>query len=222
MKLWCVATGEMVLSFTQKNQSAWKLDWTTDEVYCARLVGNEVQIYESRDFGSGIISSKVFYETQDLPNGSNSRESTAFLSLPERQRAARSLHLCQSERASLPASVSTRSLASWTNPLHKKHFFAQIQPSIIGTPSERPFSCSPTRKWTRRASRTTARPAYISSRVLVNLIVEWSSIVPVCTCLSLSLFDILSRRPRARCCLVAKFQRVCRVLWHHAEQDHAL
>lgn len=54
LKLWKVETGEMVLSFSQKNQNGWRLEWTEDERFCARLVGSEVQIYSSLSFSSGI------------------------------------------------------------------------------------------------------------------------------------------------------------------------
>lgn len=54
LKLWRAETGKMVLSFSQKNQNGWNLQWTDDEVYCARLVGNEVQIYNSSDFATGL------------------------------------------------------------------------------------------------------------------------------------------------------------------------
>lgn len=35
--------------FVQKNQSGWNLQYTFDERYCARVVTNEIQIYESGD-----------------------------------------------------------------------------------------------------------------------------------------------------------------------------
>ena len=33
--------------FVQKNQTGWNLQYTFDEKFCARVVSNEVQIYES-------------------------------------------------------------------------------------------------------------------------------------------------------------------------------
>jgi translation initiation factor 2A len=35
--------------FVQKNQTGWNLQYTFDERFCARVVTNEVQIYESHD-----------------------------------------------------------------------------------------------------------------------------------------------------------------------------
>ncbi|KAJ3220779.1 hypothetical protein HK099_004022 [Clydaea vesicula] len=57
LKLWSLKSnnlGTLVLSFSQKNQNGWEMKWTDDEVYAARLVGNEVQIFDSRNFNKGI------------------------------------------------------------------------------------------------------------------------------------------------------------------------
>lgn len=35
--------------FVQKSQTGWNLQYTSDEVYCARSVNNEVQFYQSGD-----------------------------------------------------------------------------------------------------------------------------------------------------------------------------
>jgi translation initiation factor 2A len=40
---------DIVGKFVQKNQNSWNLQYTFDEKYCARVVTNEVQIYESHD-----------------------------------------------------------------------------------------------------------------------------------------------------------------------------
>lgn len=40
---------DVVGKFVQKNQNSWNLQYTYDEKYCARVVTNEVQIYESHD-----------------------------------------------------------------------------------------------------------------------------------------------------------------------------
>lgn len=39
-------------SFVQKAQTGWNLQYTCDERYCARVVTNEVQFYQSEDLGS--------------------------------------------------------------------------------------------------------------------------------------------------------------------------
>jgi translation initiation factor 2A len=38
--------------FVQKSQTGWNLQYTTDEKYCARVVTNEVQFYESSDLST--------------------------------------------------------------------------------------------------------------------------------------------------------------------------
>jgi translation initiation factor 2A len=40
---------EPLARFVQKNQTGWNLQYTSDESFCARVVTNEVQIYESHD-----------------------------------------------------------------------------------------------------------------------------------------------------------------------------
>ena len=40
---------DAVGSFVQRNQTGWNLQYTSDERYCARVVTNEVQFYESGD-----------------------------------------------------------------------------------------------------------------------------------------------------------------------------
>lgn len=48
------AEGErsVVGKFVQKSQTGWNLQYTSDERYCARVVTNEVQFYESGDLGT--------------------------------------------------------------------------------------------------------------------------------------------------------------------------
>lgn len=41
----------MVGQFVQKSQTGWNLQYTSDEKFCARVVTNEVQFYESADLG---------------------------------------------------------------------------------------------------------------------------------------------------------------------------
>ena len=43
---------QVVGRFVQKNQTGWNLQYTFDERYCARVVTNEVQFYESGDLGT--------------------------------------------------------------------------------------------------------------------------------------------------------------------------
>jgi uncharacterized protein with WD repeat len=43
------ADKQTIGKFVQKNQTGWNLQYTFDERFCARVVTNEVQIYESHD-----------------------------------------------------------------------------------------------------------------------------------------------------------------------------
>ena len=60
LKVWRVVEGEaggedehnVVGRFVQKSQTGWNLQYTYDERYCARVVTNEVQFYESADLGT--------------------------------------------------------------------------------------------------------------------------------------------------------------------------
>lgn len=55
LKIWRVqedvppAEKETVGKFVQKSQTGWNLQYTFDEKFCARVVTNEIQIYESHD-----------------------------------------------------------------------------------------------------------------------------------------------------------------------------
>lgn len=55
LKVWRVAEDisdhekETIGRFVQKSQTSWNLQYTFDERFCARVVTNEVQIYESHD-----------------------------------------------------------------------------------------------------------------------------------------------------------------------------
>ena len=61
LKVWRVVEGgpdteeeehNVVGGFVQKHQTGWNLQYTYDERYCARVVTNEVQFYQSEDLGT--------------------------------------------------------------------------------------------------------------------------------------------------------------------------
>lgn len=62
LKVWSVLEGRtsglkeeehnVVGRFVQKSQTGWNLQYTYDERYCARLVTNEIQLYESADLSN--------------------------------------------------------------------------------------------------------------------------------------------------------------------------
>ncbi|PLW34016.1 hypothetical protein PCASD_22333 [Puccinia coronata f. sp. avenae] len=56
MRLWDIATGEEVASFSQKSQEGWMLQFTEDESRVLRLVSGEVQVFDPTSFASGVVS----------------------------------------------------------------------------------------------------------------------------------------------------------------------
>jgi translation initiation factor 2A len=59
LKVWSVLTGDLVTEFVQKSQNGWNLQYSQDEKICGRNVTNEVHLYESAN----------------IQNGNNTRES---------------------------------------------------------------------------------------------------------------------------------------------------
>lgn len=52
LKVWRTvgqAENEQVGEYVQKSQTGWNLQYTSDEAFCARVVTNEVQFYQSND-----------------------------------------------------------------------------------------------------------------------------------------------------------------------------
>lgn len=57
LKVWHTVPGSgenaqertVVGEYVQKNQTGWNLQYTSDEAFCARVVTNEVQFYQSND-----------------------------------------------------------------------------------------------------------------------------------------------------------------------------
>ncbi|ORX91387.1 translation initiation factor eIF-2A [Basidiobolus meristosporus CBS 931.73] len=54
--LWEVESAKQVASFTQKSQSNWDLQWTDDELFCARMVTNEIHFFMTKSLSKGIHS----------------------------------------------------------------------------------------------------------------------------------------------------------------------
>ncbi|KAI8905960.1 eukaryotic translation initiation factor eIF2A-domain-containing protein [Gorgonomyces haynaldii] len=52
--IWKTTTGKEEIAFVQKSQAKWNVQWTEDESQCARLVGQELQFYNSNQFSNGI------------------------------------------------------------------------------------------------------------------------------------------------------------------------
>ncbi|CAG8506546.1 8208_t:CDS:10 [Ambispora gerdemannii] len=54
--LWEVESGEELMSFTQKSQNNWNVQWTEDEAFFCRMVTNEVQFFDSKRVDKGVHS----------------------------------------------------------------------------------------------------------------------------------------------------------------------
>lgn len=85
---------ETVGRFVQKNQNGWNLQYTFDERFCARVVTNEVQIYESHDLTK--VWNKIRVEgVTDFAVSPGENHSIAVF-IPERKVSRREAELFQS------------------------------------------------------------------------------------------------------------------------------
>ncbi|CEI69907.1 Eukaryotic translation initiation factor 2A [Fusarium venenatum] len=94
--------------FVQKQQQGWNLQYTADEKYCARLVTNEVQFYESHDLVT--VWNKLRVEGV-----------TNFALAPGSQNHAVAVFV--PERKGQPAAVKVFNVPLFNNPISQKTFF---------------------------------------------------------------------------------------------------
>ncbi|KAG9790947.1 translation initiation factor eIF-2A, partial [Aureobasidium melanogenum] len=98
---------EPVARFVQKSQTGWNLQYTYDEAFCARVVTNEVQIYESHDLTN--VWNKIRVEGV-----------ADFAVSPGKNHA---IAVFVPERKGQPAAVRVYSVPNFTNPVSQKNFF---------------------------------------------------------------------------------------------------
>lgn len=98
---------EVVGHFVQKSQSGWNLQYTFDEKYCARLVTNEVQFYESVDLGT--VWTKLRAEGVSDFSISKSNNQSIAIFIPERK--------------GQPAAVKIFHIPQFSSPVSQKTFF---------------------------------------------------------------------------------------------------
>ncbi|GBE82835.1 Eukaryotic translation initiation factor 2A [Sparassis crispa] len=123
LRVFSASTGEELVSFTQKSQGGWDLQYTISESHAIRLVGQEIQVYRPAEWAKGIVD-KLKVEgatTVTLSPGLNP-----------------SVAVFVAEKKGQPASVKIYSLASITGlPTSQKTFFkadrAQIKWNTLGT-----------------------------------------------------------------------------------------
>ncbi|KAH8903693.1 translation initiation factor eIF-2A [Coniochaeta sp. PMI_546] len=93
--------------FVQKSMSGWNLQYTADERFCARLVTNEVQFYESHDLST--VWNKLRVEgVTDFAVSPGQHQNVAVF-VPERK--------------GQPASVKVFNVPQFTTPISQKTFF---------------------------------------------------------------------------------------------------
>lgn len=54
-RIFSVSTGEELISFSQKAQEAWDLQYTISESHAIRLVGPDIQVYRPAEWSKGIV-----------------------------------------------------------------------------------------------------------------------------------------------------------------------
>jgi translation initiation factor 2A len=94
--------------FVQKQQGGWNLQYTADEKYCARLVTNEVQFFESHNFSN--VWNKLRVEGAAnfaLAPGSQNHAVAVFVP----------------ERKGQPAAVKVFNVPMFNSPISQKTFF---------------------------------------------------------------------------------------------------
>ncbi|PKS07117.1 hypothetical protein jhhlp_005717 [Lomentospora prolificans] len=110
LKVWRVeqtTEATPVGQFVQKQQDGWSLNYTSDEKYCARLVTNEVQFYESNDLQT--VWNKLRVEgVRQFSLGPGQLRSVAVY-VPQRQ--------------GFPAAVKIFDVSNFTSPIAQKSFF---------------------------------------------------------------------------------------------------
>lgn len=93
--------------FVQKSQTGWNLQYTSDEKYCARVVTNEVQFYESVDLGTVWNKLRVEGVTDFAISPGNSYSIAVFIP----------------ERKGQPAAVKIFLVPEFKTPVSQKTFF---------------------------------------------------------------------------------------------------
>ncbi|TPX63014.1 hypothetical protein PhCBS80983_g00066 [Powellomyces hirtus] len=106
--VWEVTTGKQLISFTQKNQSGWNVDWTAEETYFARLVSNEVQFYNPKEVASGVCARLKHEGIADFSLSPGKRLTVAAF-IPEKK--------------GQPAAVRLYDFANLNTPLSQKSFY---------------------------------------------------------------------------------------------------
>ncbi|SLM36565.1 Translation initiation factor, beta propellor-like domain [Lasallia pustulata] len=116
LKVWRVLEGgpdageeehNVVGRFVQKSQTGWNLQYTYDEQYCARVVTNEVQFYQSADLGTVWNKLRVEGVTDFAVSPGKNHSIAVFIP----------------ERKGLPAAVKVFTVPNFDAAVSQKNFF---------------------------------------------------------------------------------------------------
>jgi translation initiation factor 2A len=55
LRVFSVSTGDELISFTQKSQESWDLQYTISESHAIRLVSSDIQVFRPADWSKGIV-----------------------------------------------------------------------------------------------------------------------------------------------------------------------
>ncbi|CAE6469030.1 unnamed protein product [Rhizoctonia solani] len=55
LRIWSVADGSELTSFTQKGQEGWALQFTVSESHALRVVGQDIQVFSPAEWGNGVV-----------------------------------------------------------------------------------------------------------------------------------------------------------------------
>jgi translation initiation factor 2A len=55
LRVFSVSTGDELISFTQKSQESWDLQYTISESHAIRLVSSDIQVFRPAEWSKGIV-----------------------------------------------------------------------------------------------------------------------------------------------------------------------
>ncbi|KAK2460701.1 hypothetical protein APHAL10511_007171 [Amanita phalloides] len=123
LRVFSVSTGEELISFSQKSQEGWNLQYTISESHAIRLVGSEIQVYRPADWSHGIIDKLKIEGATSISLSPGLNPSVAVFA---------------AERKGAPASIKVYGLLTLNSPpTCQKTFFkadrSQIKWNTLGT-----------------------------------------------------------------------------------------
>ncbi|KAF9978658.1 hypothetical protein BGZ73_001311 [Actinomortierella ambigua] len=116
LSIYDVQSGQLLVGFAQKAQNNWNVQWTDEETYCARMVGNEVQFWEPKNLAKAPFTRcKLDGMTHFSLSPGKSASVAVFIG----------------ERKGAPALVRIYSITNFTTPLASKSFFKADRVQMI-------------------------------------------------------------------------------------------